>query len=330
MRGASLMAYLDEGESGEHMADMTVNRTEIHGKDVLPTLARRYRQLYLAPGEEGAERYKAVVRRGEAVEGGSLAHFRGSEEDSLTWEETPAGAAQIVTLHERADFEVFLQIMAHRCAETAIPATQGAMLLDGVINWRRIEAHKDAFLAQRAAEGETHPDWAAEFKRFTADKANYTDALIVLSAGPYSGVGAARVGLREDEWLRRSLTIRKYHECTHFVCRRKFPEWKDAVWDELVADCVGVYAAFGRLVPELVELFLGIDGGRYVGGRLENYVDAPDAAEKARRLDALAPVLHGVLGKFENNARQQAGIAPLELALIYESAYEELGGLSEF
>ncbi len=287
--------------------NMMENRTEIRGKGVLPALARQYQQLYLTPGAEGAERYRAVVRRGEAVEGGSLAHFRGSEADSLTWEETPAGAVQIVTLHERVDFELFLQIMAHRCTETAIPATQGAMILDGLIDWRRLRAYLEKSEEEQKADG-----------------GRVLSTLIVLSAGPYSGVGAARVGLREDEWLRRSLTIRKYHECTHFVCRRKFPEWKDAVWDELVADSVGVYAAFGRLVPELVELFLGIDAEHYVGGRLENYVDAPDDAEKARRLDALAPVLHGVLNKFENNARQQAGIAPLELALIYESGYHEL------
>lgn len=288
---------------------------ETHGKDVLPTLAERYQQLYLIPGDEGAEQYKAIVRRGEAAENKSLSHFKRNDRDSLAIEETPAGSVQIVTLHERADFELFLQIMAHRCVPTPIPASEGAMLLSGVANWQKINAHLAQFPEEQRTEA---------FRRFTADKANYTDALIVLSTGPYSGVGAERVGMTEDEWLRRSLTIRKYHECTHFVCRRKYPEQIDAVWDELVADSVGVYAAFGRLVPELVELFLGVDAQHYVGGRLENYVDAPDDAEKTRRLDAFAPVLHGILGKFENNALEQRGIPPLELSLIYESGYDEL------
>lgn len=294
--------------------------TEQYGKNVLPTLAERYQQLYLTPGDEGAERYRGVVRRGETVENGDLAHFRMNDADSLLWEKTPAGAVQIVTLHERADFELFLQIMAHRCVKTAIPATQGASILDGVINWRRIEAHRDAFFAEHGPS----PDWAAEFKRFTADKENYTDALIVLSAGPYSNFPAECVGLSREEWLGRSLTIRKFHECTHFVCRRKYPDRIDAIWDELAADSVGVYAAFGKLMPELVELFLGIDAERYTGGRLENYVDEPDEGEKARRLDALAPVLHGILGRFERSARERQGIPPLELALVLESGYDEL------
>ena len=294
--------------------------TEIHGKDVLPTLAERYQQLYLIPGAKGAERYKAVVLRGEAVEDKSLAHFHMSDEDSLTCEDTPAGSVQIVTLHERGDFVRFLQIMAHRCTETAIPDTQGAMFLDGVIDWPKIRAHQEAFFAAEAEQGRWFPDWPAEFRRFTANKANYTDELIILSQGPYSGVSAERVGLTEEDWMRRSLTIRKYHECTHFVCRKKYPDQIDPIWDELVADAVGVYAVFGRLVPELVERFLGIDGERFTGGRLANYVDEPDAAEKARKLDALAPALHGILLQWESTAWQQ-GIRPLELALLFESGY---------
>ena len=295
-----------------------------YGKGVLPALAQRYQQLYLIPGAEGEERYKAVVLRGEAVEEKGLTHFKMNDRDSLVSEETPAGSVQVVTLHERADFVLFLQIMAHRCTATVIPDTQGAMFLDGVIDWPKIRAHKEAFFASEAEQGRLFPDWPAEFKRFTADKANYTDELIVLSEGPYSGIGAERVGMTEEDWLHRSLIIRKYHECTHFVCRKKHPEWIDAVWDELVADAVGVYVAFGRLVPELVELFLGFDAKHYVGGRLANYVDEPDDAEKARRLNALAPMLHDILCNFESNARQQTGIAPLEFALILESNYDEL------
>ena len=298
--------------------------TEAYGKDVLPTLAEQYQQLYLTPGEEGAERYSAIVRRGEKAENKSLAHFRGNDADSLAREETPAGAVQIVTLHERADFELFLQIMAHRCAPTAIPATQGAAILDGVINWRKIDAHREAFFAERARQGEPLPDWNAEFKRFTADRANYKDALIVLLTGPYSNLPAERVGFAPDEWLRHSMTIRRYHECTHFVCRRKYPEKIDAIWDEAAADSVGIYAALGRVEPELAERFLGIDAERYLGGRLENYVDAPDEAEKARRLNELAPVLHGVLEAFARIAREKRGITPLELALAFEDHYDEL------
>ena len=89
--------------------------------------------------------------------------------------------------------------------------------------------------------------------------------------------------------------IRKYHECTHFVCRRLYREKKDPVWDELVADAVGLYAAFGKYDISLAELFLGIKDGRYTGGRLENYLDKEAGTQsgqvRAESLDKLAAKL---------------------------------------
>ena len=211
---------------------MEAGERSLQGKDVIKTLAEIYPQLYLIPGEEGAAAYADVVRAGQTPSRRSLAHFRGHALDSCVREETPAGTVPVITLGERADFEVFLQIMAHRCTCAQIPRTQGAAILDGVVNWTKIREHEAAYLAA----GGTSEGWSDEFARFTADKANYKDALIVLSVGPYSAVDAARAGFSEEEWLSYSHAIRKAHECTHFICRRLYPALKDAVWDERVAD----------------------------------------------------------------------------------------------
>ena len=64
---------------------------------------------------------------------------------------------------------------------------------------------------------------AAEFRRFTSVKENYLDMLAVLSRGPYSHVDASAAGCSEDEWLTLSDTIRKYHELTHVICRKQYP-----------------------------------------------------------------------------------------------------------
>ena len=61
------------------------------------------------------------------------------------------------------------------------------------------------------------------------------------------------------------------------ICRRLYPEDIDSIRDELIADAVGLYAAIGRFDPETEKLFLGIKDGHYVGGRLGNYTDAPEA-----------------------------------------------------
>ena len=295
---------------------MDVAQLSLRGREVLPALAELYPQLYLTPGEEGAELYKSVVLSGEDAPAHSLEHFLGSEEDSCLAEDTPAGKAAVITLRQRADFELFLQIMANRCQKVSIPRTQGAAILDGVINWTRIRSHKEEFLRADGPDA----DWGEEFRRFTSRGSNFKDALIVLSVGPYSAIPAKRAGFSEEDWLSASHIIRKTHECTHFLCRRLFPDKKDAVWDELVADAAGIYAALGRYDRTLAELFLGVDGKGYTGGRLENYVDGPE--DRTERLDALAVKVHRTLCRFEGIIASLGEVSPYEAAIRLEEEIE--------
>ena len=300
------------------MADENV----VTGKAVLETLAEIYEQLYVEPGEKGELEYPDIVRRGEHAKEKSLAHFRTDARDTMEYMETPAGAVRVITLYHREDFITFLRIMANRCAAVSIPDTQGASIIDGVINWRKIEAHKKEFFENEAAAGDLSPDWGAEFKKFTSVKANFKDAIIILSVGPYSAIPASDLGFAADKWISLSDTIRKYHECTHFICRRKYPDKIDAVWDELVADAVGIYAAFGRSDPGMEAHFLGIRDGLYTGGRLENYVDADNEEEKKAALDELSAKIQTILGDFERITSLNPGVTPFELAEILENTKE--------
>lgn len=282
-------------------------------KSVLRTLAEIYPQLYLTPGDEGARLWQDIVRRGDDAPTHSLDHFHGSDQDSLEEEQTPAGPVRVVTLGNREDFETFLQIMACKCVPTEIPATQGASMLDGVVNWTKIRAHKAEWLA----EGGQEENWPEDFKSFTSDRSNYTDALVVLSTGPYSAVPAADAGMGEEEWLAASLQIRRAHECTHFICRRLYPDKKDAIWDELAADAVGLYAAFARYDLRLACLFLGIDKSGYTGGRLENYATEEDD------LNALAQKVCRMLLRLEDYINSRSQTAPYDLAIsLEEDVYE--------
>ena len=295
---------------------MDITAFALRGRDVLPALAEVYPQLYLTPGEEGAELYKNVVLSGEDPPARSLNHSLCSEEDSCLSEDTPAGKVAVITLRERADFERFLQIMACRCRPDPLPRTQGAAILDGVINWTKIRSHKEAYIRANGPDA----DWSGEFQRFTADRENFKDALIVLSVGPYSATPAESAGFSEEEWLSISHTIRKVHECTHFLCRRLYPDKKDAVWDELVADAAGIYAALGRYDPALAERFLGVTEKGYTAGRLENYVDGPE--DRRERLDALAQKVHRTLRRFEGIIASLGGVGPYELAIRLEEESE--------
>ncbi len=237
-------------------------------ESVLERLAAVYPQLYLDPDQDSAETYRRVVLKGVEPDKKSLTHYSGDACDSDETVETPVGPVRVVTLGNRRDFELVMRglLAAKEGPLVPIPASQGAAMIT-VFNWPRIHAHLADFPEE---------EQAAEFKRFISVKANYIDSLVVMSRGPYSNVGAEAVGHTEEEWLALSDTIRRYHELTHVISRRLYPEEIDPVRDELIADAVGLFAAYGHFDPEKEKLFLGIKGRQYVGGRLENYTDEPE------------------------------------------------------
>ena len=245
---------------------MDLNKEE--NLSVFSELAEDYPLLYLNPDEDDLETYRRVVLNGEDPERKSLGHYRGSKEDRLETTDTPAGPVRVATLGNRMDFELVMRglMAAKKGPKDTIPESQGAAMLY-VFNWNRIHAHLAAFPDNEKTE---------EFRRFTSVRSNYLDTLVVLSRGPYSHVPADAAGFAEEAWLDYSDTIRRYHELTHVICRRLYPENIDPLRDELIADTVGLTAAFGRFDPELEKLFLGICGTQYTGGRLGNYTDEPE------------------------------------------------------
>ena len=244
-------------------------------------LPRCYPQLLLPirAGMKDTPEYKNTVLRGEAVSGDAP---RYAPEGSLTVAETPAGPVRILWLARREDFEHALRALAYRCEPREIPPSVGASTVLGLINWEKIRGHEAAYLAAGGA------DWAEEFRRFTADAKNYRDTLIILSNGNYSAVAAEELGLAPEVWTEKSLTIRKYHELTHFICRNLFPDDVDAIRDEILADLIGLTAAFGVYDPALARRFLGIGDGHFrPGGRLSHYAEEAALPAAVARAEAL-------------------------------------------
>lgn len=248
----------------------------------LNLLAQRFPQLSipLSPGAKGSPLYRDLVLRGQASD---LAPegYAFSAADRLMSYPTPVGEAEVLYLQERADFERCVCALAYRCEPKPIPPSMGATTVSGLIDWGRIRAHRAAY---EAAGGKA---WPEEFKRFTADRANYLATLILVSNGYYSAVPPEAVGLSREEWLQQSLAIRTYHELTHYVCRRRYPKDIDPIRDEVIADAIGLVAAYGAYDPQKAALFLGIEADEYrAGGRLENYqregLSLMEAVETAR------------------------------------------------
>ena len=263
-------------------------------------LAKEYPVLYLNPDIDTQDDFKSVVLKGDPPKRMSLDHYTGDVHDDLSITSTPAGPVRVATFGNRRDFELVIRGLtaAKDGPAKPVPETTGASTVT-VFNWNRINAHLSKFSKEQQRD---------EFKRFTSVKENYLDMLVVLSRGPYINLNAEQAGYTEEEWLRLSDTIRRYHELTHVICRRLYPDNVNAVRDELIADAVGMYAALGYFDIGLEQKFLGITGNTYTGGRLENYTDKPeqdveqvllslanikDAVDKAKALEPfdLIPLL---------------------------------------
>lgn len=181
--------------------------------------------------------------------------FTYSDKDEFKPEQAPAGTVESIYFYERKDFENAVIALAYKLEKKPVPASMGAVFLDGL------------------------PDYAEMTKK----------KLIILSRGGYSGLKGSDVGFDEDEWFEKSLCIRKYHELAHFNQRILFPENTDALRNEIVADMTGLLAAFGRYDSKLAKAFLGIEGDTYKkGGRLENYLpDNMEISEFAAKAESM-------------------------------------------
>lgn len=266
-------------------------------KSPIEILSGRYPQLLLPVknGMKNTEEYRSAVLRGEPVAGSP--DFLTDPSDSLETVSTPAGEVDVLYLFHREDFEHAVRALAYRCEPELIPLSMGASHISGLINWEKIHTHMDAYAA-RSDEDETE-----EFRRFTSDKRNYLDTLVILSSGPYSAVPAEDMKLDEDEWIRASCIIRKFHELSHFFSRRLYPENCEAIRDEIIADMIGIISAFGRYDVSAARRFLGIEGSSYRdGGRLQNYSGKNDIeAQMARANSIIDELSAGIRGMDSEN-----------------------------
>lgn len=273
----------------------------------IEALAKRFPQLYVAPAEDAQEAHKLASGRGIAPENATLDHFIGSAEDELREVETPAGTVEVLFLHERADFETFLQIIGHKSQPVPIARTVGAITYRGLPDWGKVAAALEAYLA---AGGD---DWGSEFARLAKEPGAFRSEIVVISEGPYSNVPASDTPYDEKEWLPISREIRLHHECAHIVCRRTMPDDVLPVWDEVTADVTGLLCATGNYDAQLAARFLGVSTEGFCGGRLEEYLND----EQKPRIDEIATEVHAALGQVQAlaSADENAAADPFDFLL---------------
>ena len=269
-------------------------------------LSRVFVQLAfpVAEGMSSDAGYLAATRRGDAAAGmASATHWADAEGVQLRLHATAAGVIPVVITRARPDFELLIRALTRHNEPALIPASMGACIIGGYNNWDRIRRWRAGVPARTAG--------------FPADKRDFQDRFIVLSAGPYSGVPAAALGLDTARWDELSLAIRLEHECAHYFTRRVLGAMTNSLLDELIADFAGLVAATGRYNAEWARCFLGIEasGALRAGGRLENYRGAPPLGEAAYAVLRRAVVVAtNCLERFDA-ARRAAGASRDALAM---------------
>lgn len=197
---------------------------------------------------------------------------------------TPAGRIPVLIITERSDFVRLVQALTRRNEPQPIPPSMGACMVAGYNNWARIRALRLQWSSNHP--GATEAEWKQVFRRIIPQKALYQDRFILLSDGPYSAVPAASLGLTDAEWRSFSLTIRLEHECAHYFTRRVLGSMRSALFDELLADYMGLVVAVGRFRADWFLRFMGLERFPHYreGGRLQNYRGKPPLSQGAFEL----------------------------------------------
>jgi hypothetical protein len=236
-------------------------------------------------GISGLDAYRRATRQGRFEEADGFSPglvLRYPERIELRVCETMGGRVPVLVAADRDDFVALVRAFTERNEPVVVPQAMGACLVRGLINWSRIAEYRAAWeRRQRDADGGAQ--WSEEFRRLAERKETYQDRLVILSRGPYSAVASADVGLDEADWLARSLVVRREHEFTHYFTYRVFGSIRNHVFDELIADFVGIINAFGRYRIDLALRFLGLEShpAYRADGRLGVYRGQPPLSDAA-------------------------------------------------
>jgi hypothetical protein len=198
---------------------------------------------------------------------------------------SPAGRIPVITCGSRVDFEHVVRAIVHRNEPAPVPASMGACLITGYVNWTRLHAVADGQSASTDAVG-----------------ASVRDSLIILSSGAYSAVSSEDMSMTEAAWIDTSLQLRRQHELAHYLCKRALGEMKNALLDELAADYSAITTVRGRFDGRWLRRFMGVEHfPRFrSGGRLSNYgASARRSAAESKELERLVVVASDALQRFD-------------------------------
>ena len=189
------------------------------------------------------------------------------------------GKIPILIVDDNDDFKSLIRALCYKNEPVEIPDSMGAIMINGLNNWSKINVLKDEFLTSN-----TLSNWPNYFKnQIIPNTFLYKDKIILLSTKPYSNVPAKAIGCNKEDWINHSLKIRLEHECAHYFTLRKYGIMSNNMHDEIIADYAGICASHENYQHDWFLKFIGLEEyPKYrKGARLENYLGSPKLSEGA-------------------------------------------------
>ncbi|MEN0046686.1 MAG: hypothetical protein AAF806_06500 [Bacteroidota bacterium] len=264
--------------SKEESQITTWNRyvAESKEKGVYETL-KKYLVQFQFPVNENISQtkaYKDVTLRGKTssgIESATGLVLKDADKLQLYIYSSLAGKIPVIVANNQFDFQSIIQALTRRNEPQFIPASMGAAIIRGLNNWDRLRAAQRAFRSSMSS------------KELIESKHLYQDNLIVLSRNPYSNVSAEQMRLEDEEWLNQSLEIRLEHECTHYFTLRHFNKMANNMYDELLADYMGITKVLPQYRSDWFLKFVGLEQYPIFreSGRLKNYLGKSPLSDSA-------------------------------------------------
>ena len=202
-----------------------------------------------------SDRYQRLVLRGESPQPKDLEvapRLRDPKGFSITIANHPCGAKPVLSVSDHDDFVLIMRCLAHRCEPIPVQGTVHAQAVAGLIHWGLI---RELDVKDRCQ-------------------------ILILHRAPYSSLSASSIPGRPslDQWIKQSQIWRLEHELAHIACRKLVGEMRINLFDELLADAIGMKTALGHFQAELFRQGLGLnlDGTIQDDARAHLYVQQLD------------------------------------------------------
>lgn len=195
-------------------------------------------QLWIQPGRDTrrSERYRRLVLQGKPPNPAdrdcapSLADPNGVK---MFLARQPWGAVPVLSFDNHEDFKLALRCLAFRCEDVNLPTTVHSQAISGLPHWGLIREIDSKCRCQ----------------------------MLLLHRAPYSSIPAELVPGQPEAatWIAQSQQWRLAHELTHLACLRLVGEMRINLFDELLADAIGMLAGLGLFSSELFRQGLGLN-----------------------------------------------------------------------